>query len=59
VNPNVLQLASGGGSLGCRGRRNGEISKLSTALVTAPALLGIGLGIAALQAPEEDPVSSP
>jgi hypothetical protein len=45
--------------LGSRGRRNGEISKLPTALLTAPALLGIGLGIAALQAPEEDPVSSP
>ncbi len=32
--------------------RNGELSKLSTALVTAPALLGIGLGIAALQGTE-------
>ncbi len=33
--------------------RGGQISKLSTALVTAPALLGIGLGIAGLQAVEE------
>jgi hypothetical protein len=32
--------------------RNGDISKLSTVLVTAPALLGIGLGIAALEADE-------
>ncbi len=30
--------------------RKGELSKLSTVLVTAPALMGIGLGIAALQA---------
>jgi hypothetical protein len=29
--------------------RNGEISRLSTVLVTAPALLGIGLGVAALR----------
>src|SRR6202035_679492 len=28
--------------------RNGEISKVSTVLVTAPALMGIGLGLAAL-----------
>jgi hypothetical protein len=35
--------------------RNGQISKLSTVLVTAPALLGIGLGIAGLQAAEETP----
>jgi hypothetical protein len=33
--------------------RGGQISKLSTVLVTAPALLGIGLGIAGLQAIEE------
>jgi hypothetical protein len=33
--------------------RGGQISKLSTVLVTAPALLGIGLGIAGLQAVEE------
>ena len=30
--------------------RQGEISRLSTVLVTAPALLGIGLGIAGLRA---------
>jgi hypothetical protein len=35
--------------------RNGQISKLSTVLVTAPALLGFGLGIAGLQAAEETP----
>ena len=28
--------------------RNGELSKVSTVLVTAPALMGIGLGLAAL-----------
>jgi hypothetical protein len=32
--------------------RGGQLSKLSTALVTAPALLGVGLGIAALRQPE-------
>jgi hypothetical protein len=35
--------------------RNGQISKLSTVLVTAPALLGIGLGIAGLRAAEDTP----
>ncbi len=35
--------------------RNGELSKLSTVLVTAPALLAIALGVAALQAAEEEP----
>jgi hypothetical protein len=35
--------------------RSGQISKLSTVLVTAPALIGIGLGIAGLQAAEEAP----
>jgi hypothetical protein len=34
--------------------RNGELSKLSTALVTAPALMGIGMGVAALQATEDE-----
>lgn len=34
--------------------RNGTLSKSATVLVTAPALLGIGLGIAALKAEEED-----
>ena len=34
--------------------RNGTLSKASTVLVTAPALLGIGLGIAALKAEEQD-----
>jgi hypothetical protein len=29
--------------------RRGELSKLSTILVTAPALLGVGLGVAALR----------
>ncbi len=29
--------------------RNGEISKVSTVLVTSPALIGIGLGLAALR----------
>lgn len=29
--------------------RNGEISKVTTVLVTAPALAGIGLGLAALR----------
>ena len=35
--------------------RNGELSKLSTALVTAPALLAIALGAAALQADDAEP----
>ncbi|HZU60564.1 MAG TPA: hypothetical protein VE983_06330 [Solirubrobacteraceae bacterium] len=35
--------------------RNGEIPKLTTVLVTAPALLAIGLGGAALQAVEPEP----
>jgi hypothetical protein len=35
--------------------RNGELSKISTVLVTAPALLAIGLGAAALQAGEPEP----
>jgi hypothetical protein len=35
--------------------RSGQISKLSTVLVTAPALIGIGLGIAGLQAADEAP----
>jgi hypothetical protein len=35
--------------------RKGEISKLSTVLVTTPALIGIGLGIAGLQAAGEPP----
>lgn len=34
--------------------RNGTLSKSSTVLVTAPALLGIGLGIAALKAEAQD-----
>ena len=33
--------------------RNGELSKLSTVLVTAPALIGIALGIAGLQAVQD------
>ncbi|MGO9901554.1 MAG: hypothetical protein ACLP0J_18145 [Solirubrobacteraceae bacterium] len=43
---------------GFLGGRNGQISKLSTVLVTAPALLGIGLGIAGLQAAEETPAAA-
>jgi hypothetical protein len=35
--------------------RNGEIPKLTTALVTAPALLGIAMGAAALQSGGEEP----
>jgi hypothetical protein len=35
--------------------RSGEISKVSTVLVTAPALAGVGLGVAALQAADEPP----
>ena len=35
--------------------RNGEISKVSTVLVTAPALMGIGLGLAALRAENGEP----
>jgi hypothetical protein len=34
--------------------RKGELSKASTALVTAPALLGMVLGVAALQAADAD-----
>ncbi len=41
------------GVAGLLAGRNGSLSKLSTALVTTPALLGIALGIAALQAEEE------
>src|SRR5947208_7081444 len=37
--------------------RNGELSKLSTALVTAPALMGMGLGLAALREIDEEPAS--
>lgn len=33
--------------------RRGELPKVSTVLVTAPALLGIGLGIAGLQAAQD------
>jgi hypothetical protein len=33
--------------------RKGELSKLSTVLVTAPALLGLALGVAALQGAED------
>ena len=35
--------------------RNGEIPKLTTVLVTAPALLGLALGAAALQSGDEEP----
>jgi hypothetical protein len=35
--------------------RRGEIPKLTTLLVIAPALLGIALGAAALQAENEEP----
>lgn len=35
--------------------RNGEISKVSTFLVTAPALMGIGLGLAALRQADAEP----
>ncbi len=35
--------------------RNGEISKVSTVLVTAPALMGIGLGLAALRQEGAEP----
>jgi hypothetical protein len=38
--------------------RNGAISKKSTILVTAPALLGIGLGLVALQGGEEPPAAT-
>lgn len=38
--------------------RRGEISKLSTVLVTAPALAGLGLGVAALQSAEAEPPAS-
>jgi hypothetical protein len=33
--------------------RRGDLSKVSTVLVTLPALMGIALGVAALQADEE------
>ena len=33
--------------------RKGELSKLSTVLVTAPALLGLALGVAALQGADD------
>lgn len=36
--------------------RNGEIPRLTTVMVTAPALLGIALGAASLQAAGEEPV---
>lgn len=45
------------GVAGILAGRHGQLSKLSTVLVTAPALLAIGLGIAALQAAEEPPAS--
>jgi hypothetical protein len=38
--------------------RNGQLSKVSTVLVTAPALLGIALGVAGLQALEQSSASS-
>jgi hypothetical protein len=34
--------------------RSGQLSKLSTALVTAPALLGLAVGVAALKAEAAD-----
>jgi hypothetical protein len=37
--------------------RNGQISKTSTVLVTAPALMGIGLGLAALSQADEEPAT--
>ena len=37
--------------------RNGQLSKVSTVLVTAPALLGIALGVAGLQALEQSSAS--
>jgi hypothetical protein len=46
------------GVAGILARRNGEISKLSTVLVTAPAVLGIGLGVAGMQAPTEPPAAA-
>ncbi len=46
------------GVAGILAGRAGQISKLSTALVTAPALLGIGVGVAALRRVEE-PRESP
>jgi hypothetical protein len=39
---------------GLLARRNGQLSKLSTVLVTAPALAGIALGISALQKTADD-----
>lgn len=41
---------------GLRAGRKGEISKLSTVLVTVPAICGIALGAAGLQATGADPV---
>jgi hypothetical protein len=38
--------------------RKGEISKTTTVLVTAPALLGIGLGVAALRGQQDDALSA-
>jgi hypothetical protein len=39
--------------------RSGELSKLSTALVTAPALAGVAVGVAALSAADESPAPAP
>jgi hypothetical protein len=36
--------------------RRGELSRFSTVLVTAPALVGVGVGVAVLQAGDEPPV---
>lgn len=38
--------------------RNGELSKFSTLLVTAPALAGIGLGVVALRAEQQSPAAA-
>ena len=38
--------------------RNGQISRTSTVLVTAPALAGIGLGVAGLRAAPAPPAAS-
>lgn len=43
------------GVAGLLAGRNREISKLSTALVTTPALVGIGLGVAGLRATDAPP----
>ncbi len=43
------------GIAGLLARRNGEISKLSVVLVTAPAVVSLGLGIAALRSNVERP----